>query len=83
MEGGQVQPVIHGFAGGASLGGSSLVAESNQDSVEMKDPRVSNILRVIGHGINIPDVYEDPALFKLMKELVQLKVFSFKLNMMN
>ena len=71
VEGGQVEPVSH-------EPGSS-VAESNQGGVERKDPRVSKILRVIGHGINIADVYEDPALFKLMKELVHLKVFSFKL----
>ena len=79
VEGGQVEPINHNFASGASLGVSSSLARSNQGGVETKDPRVSKILRVIGHGINIADVYEDPALFKLMKELVHLKVFSFKL----
>ena len=44
------------------------------NGLSKRNPRPDAILKVIGRGMNIEDVCDDPALFKLLQELVAIKL---------
>ena len=74
-----------GLSGGAienqrgvamAIGGVRADKEDFMDVGANRNPRAVAILKVIGRGVNIEDVYDDPALFKLLQELVAIKVIT-------